>query len=353
MTDHALCSACVSPAEANANETLNTLQYANRAKNIQNKAVKNIDSRSAELLGLKAFNGLLLRELVKARFIQGSGVDPLQIEPMVDAMLKDPTVQSYLKRLEQLALSSGTDNAFAGDPSEDERALLSRLSSQLSSVMLGQAADVEIGNAEQQDTSEWRGFDEQLQSASEQNGECMLVGCDAPSANDDSGAFTLQHLCRVLDIISKSFEAQSISDHAEWMRSSVESKIAREDARIQRRVAVAKALEGAITKMLSWSSSAANSASDATMQKHIASGRAKLKSVNNEILALKEVKHSYLAQLQELTSSFQKQVRAAQDEIAKLREDHARGANSAEDSTPMDVLIRTSELKVCQGAFPA
>ncbi|GAB9474620.1 Kinesin-like protein [Globisporangium polare] len=37
--------ACVSPAEANSNETLNTLQYANRAKNIQNKAVKNIDSQ--------------------------------------------------------------------------------------------------------------------------------------------------------------------------------------------------------------------------------------------------------------------------------------------------------------------
>eukprot|EP00644_Phytophthora_capsici_P003536 jgi/Phyca11/116775/e_gw1.31.577.1 len=57
--------ACVSPADSNANETLNTLQYANRAKNIQNKAVKNIDSRSAELVNLKAFNQLLCRELIK------------------------------------------------------------------------------------------------------------------------------------------------------------------------------------------------------------------------------------------------------------------------------------------------
>lgn len=31
--------ACVSPAETNAEETLNTLKYANRARNIQNKAV--------------------------------------------------------------------------------------------------------------------------------------------------------------------------------------------------------------------------------------------------------------------------------------------------------------------------
>lgn len=33
------CVACVSPADSNAEETLNTLKYANRARNIQNKAV--------------------------------------------------------------------------------------------------------------------------------------------------------------------------------------------------------------------------------------------------------------------------------------------------------------------------
>lgn len=31
--------ACVSPADINAEETLNTLKYANRARNIQNKPV--------------------------------------------------------------------------------------------------------------------------------------------------------------------------------------------------------------------------------------------------------------------------------------------------------------------------
>lgn len=32
-------SACISPADINAEETLNTLKYANRARNIQNKPV--------------------------------------------------------------------------------------------------------------------------------------------------------------------------------------------------------------------------------------------------------------------------------------------------------------------------
>lgn len=31
--------ACVSPADTNAEETLNTLKYANRARNIQNKPI--------------------------------------------------------------------------------------------------------------------------------------------------------------------------------------------------------------------------------------------------------------------------------------------------------------------------
>ena len=31
--------ACVSPADTNAEETLNTLKYVNRARNIQNKAI--------------------------------------------------------------------------------------------------------------------------------------------------------------------------------------------------------------------------------------------------------------------------------------------------------------------------
>ena len=37
-----LLPACISPADINAEETLNTLKYANRARNIQNKPVVSI-----------------------------------------------------------------------------------------------------------------------------------------------------------------------------------------------------------------------------------------------------------------------------------------------------------------------
>ncbi|KAM0032689.1 putative plus-end-directed kinesin ATPase [Helianthus debilis subsp. tardiflorus] len=45
--------ACVSPADINAEETLNTLKYANRARNIQNKPVVNRDPMSSEMLKMR------------------------------------------------------------------------------------------------------------------------------------------------------------------------------------------------------------------------------------------------------------------------------------------------------------
>jgi len=46
-------TACVSPAESNVSETLSTLHYANRARNIRNKPVKNTDSVKEQLRCLR------------------------------------------------------------------------------------------------------------------------------------------------------------------------------------------------------------------------------------------------------------------------------------------------------------
>jgi kinesin family protein 4/21/27 len=45
--------ACVSPADSNLEETINTLRYANRARNIKNKPVVNRDPAAAEILLLR------------------------------------------------------------------------------------------------------------------------------------------------------------------------------------------------------------------------------------------------------------------------------------------------------------
>jgi kinesin family protein 4/21/27 len=45
--------ACVSPAESNYEESLNSIKYASRARNIKNKAVVNRDPNSLLIESLK------------------------------------------------------------------------------------------------------------------------------------------------------------------------------------------------------------------------------------------------------------------------------------------------------------
>ena len=45
--------ACVSPAESNYEETLSTIKYASRARNIKNKPVVNRDANSILIEGLR------------------------------------------------------------------------------------------------------------------------------------------------------------------------------------------------------------------------------------------------------------------------------------------------------------
>ena len=59
--------ACVSPAEINFEETLNTLKYASRARNIKNKPVVNRDPNSAQVAQLRQQVYELQRELMGAR----------------------------------------------------------------------------------------------------------------------------------------------------------------------------------------------------------------------------------------------------------------------------------------------
>ncbi|CAI0405759.1 unnamed protein product [Linum tenue] len=55
--------ACISPADINADETLNTLKYANRARNIQNKPIVNKDLISNEMQSMRQQLKLLQEEL--------------------------------------------------------------------------------------------------------------------------------------------------------------------------------------------------------------------------------------------------------------------------------------------------
>ncbi|KAA3488778.1 kinesin-like protein FRA1 isoform X1 [Gossypium australe] len=66
--------ACISPADINAEETLNTLKYANRARNIQNKPVVNRDPMSNEMLKMRQ-----QLEILQAELCARGGSDEVQV----------------------------------------------------------------------------------------------------------------------------------------------------------------------------------------------------------------------------------------------------------------------------------
>ncbi|KAJ1289073.1 hypothetical protein BS78_02G136900 [Paspalum vaginatum] len=69
--------ACISPADTNAEETLNTLKYANRARNIQNKPIVNRNPIADEMKRMRQQIEYLQAELVSAR--GGVASDDVQV----------------------------------------------------------------------------------------------------------------------------------------------------------------------------------------------------------------------------------------------------------------------------------
>lgn len=71
--------ACVSPSDRDFMETLNTLKYANRARNIKNKVVVNQDKTSQQISALRAEIARLQMELMEYKAV--SWPHPLPAPP--------------------------------------------------------------------------------------------------------------------------------------------------------------------------------------------------------------------------------------------------------------------------------
>ena len=69
--------ACISPSDRDFMETLNTLKYANRARNIKNKVVVNQDKTSKQLTELRAQIQTLQVELAEYKQVSGSSCQPM------------------------------------------------------------------------------------------------------------------------------------------------------------------------------------------------------------------------------------------------------------------------------------
>uniref|UniRef100_A0A3B5L5R5 Kinesin motor domain-containing protein n=1 Tax=Xiphophorus couchianus TaxID=32473 RepID=A0A3B5L5R5_9TELE len=92
---HTLMIACVSPADSNMEETINTLRYADRARKIKNKPIVNVDPRAAEMSRLKQQVQELQVMLLHAR----GGVAPVSAEDVGKLLEKNRTLQDENSKL--------------------------------------------------------------------------------------------------------------------------------------------------------------------------------------------------------------------------------------------------------------
>ena len=76
--------ACVSPAESNYDETLNTLKYASRARNIKNKPKINTDPNTALVNQMKQQIFELKEEILKYRMALKKHLGEAELQDLKD-----------------------------------------------------------------------------------------------------------------------------------------------------------------------------------------------------------------------------------------------------------------------------
>ncbi|KAL1495803.1 hypothetical protein AB1Y20_016664 [Prymnesium parvum] len=120
-----LMIACVSPSEVNLDETLNTLRYANRAKNIKNKPVVNRDPHAAQLAQLRGELRATQLELLRMRSGKGS-------EATLEELMREEGNRQFLA-------SIGTSAALVPATAAPSRVEEAGLSNRMAKLQLREA----------------------------------------------------------------------------------------------------------------------------------------------------------------------------------------------------------------------
>ena len=119
--------ACASPADSSFAETLNTLKYANRARNIKNKPVVNRDSKNVKLKQLRSGLQSLQMDLLRASGGAGGPAAAAAVQARVEAMLQDQAAAGHVKQLLAQVGQGSSHGEQAGPGSELGTVLLQRL----------------------------------------------------------------------------------------------------------------------------------------------------------------------------------------------------------------------------------
>ncbi|KAM8952225.1 chromosome-associated kinesin KIF4A isoform 2-T2 [Pelodytes ibericus] len=115
---HTLMIACVSPADSNMEETLNTLRYADRARKIKNKPIVNTDPQAAELQRLKQ----QVQDL-QVLLLQAHG----GTLPVLTGIEPSENLQSLMERNKTLEVENGKLSRELGEAAEQTAQILERI----------------------------------------------------------------------------------------------------------------------------------------------------------------------------------------------------------------------------------
>ncbi|XP_031449869.1 chromosome-associated kinesin KIF4A isoform X2 [Phasianus colchicus] len=131
---HTLMIACVSPADSNLEETLNTLRYADRARKIKNKPIVNVDPQAAELHHLKQQVQQLQVLLLQAH----GGTLPVSINMAPSENLQSLMEKNQSLKEENEKLSRGLSEAACQTAQMLERIILTEQENEKMSAKLEQ-----------------------------------------------------------------------------------------------------------------------------------------------------------------------------------------------------------------------
>ncbi|KAG5034478.1 Kinesin-like protein KIN-4C [Glycine soja] len=304
--------ACVSPADTNAEETLNTLKYANRARNIQNKAVINRDPVAAQVQTMKNQIEQLQAELLFYKGDTSGPIEELQILKHKISLLEasNSELQHELKR-RQVTSESLAQRALDAQVEKDQLIL------KIESIRNGKSWD-EIDSNSNQDYDLLKSYVSKIQNL---EGELLCLktsNATNPSrfvdcAGSDDDGYGSKHALFARDEMEE--------DTKELEHSSLQEKLDKELKELD------KILEQKEAEMKLYSNS------DASVLRH---------HYEKKLLEMEQEKKMLQKEIEELKSILANISSTSDDGALKLKQDYLQKLNALE--------AQVSELKKKQDA---
>ncbi|XP_042550857.1 chromosome-associated kinesin KIF4A isoform X1 [Dipodomys spectabilis] len=246
---HTLMIACVSPADSNLEETLNTLRYADRARKIKNKPVINIDPQTAELNHLRQQVQQLQVLLLQAH--GGTLPGSINVEP-------SENLQSLMEKNQSLAeenekLSRGLSEAVGQTAQMLERIILTEQANEKMNAKLEELKQHAVCKLDLQKLAETledqelkenveiiRSLQQVITELSDETAACMAAAIDttmepeaqvetSPETTRSSDAFTTQHALRQAQMSKELIELNK----ALALKEALARKMTQSDSQLQ------------------------------------------------------------------------------------------------------------------------